>query len=190
MTNWFSARILLAGFILLLALLLIVLVAGNLRRDNVDVVLDVVRQDSDLALRKINYTETQDGQRKWSVQADSATHDLKGQLATIENIRMVIYDQERGDVLVSSRHGEFDLENSRVKLRGDVTVKNGADQSIMTEALEFDSASNLLWSDREVRVNSGQIQLVGSDMRYNMKIGLLKMSSVEARFQGGAIRMP
>ena len=190
MANWFSARILLAGFILLLAILLIVLVAGNLRRDSVDVVLDVVRQDSDLALRKLNYTETQDGRRKWSVQADSATHNLKGQSASIENIRMVIYDQQRGDVQVSSRHGEFDLEHSRVKLSGDVIVQNGAGQSIRTDELEFDSAANLLWSDREVRVASGQIQLVGADMRYDMGGGVLRMSSVEARFQGEAFRLP
>jgi len=191
MANWFSARILLAGFILLLATLLIVLVAGNLRRDAVDVVVDVVRPDSDLALRKLNYTETQDGQRKWSVQADSATHDLEGQVATIENIRMIIYDPERGDIIVSSREGEFDLENSRVSLRGDVKLKGEDGRSIMTEELEFDSQANLLWSEKQVEVISGQMQLVGVGLRYDLDHGLLKMrSSIEAVFKGGALRLP
>ena len=191
MANWFSARILLAGFILLLATLLIVLVAGNLRRDAVDVVVDVVRPDSDLALRKLNYTETQDGQRKWSVQADSATHDLEGQVATIENIRMIIYDPERGDIMVSSRQGEFDLENSRVSLRGDVKLKGEDGRSIVTEELEFDSQANLLWSEKQVEVTSGQMRLVGVGLSYDLDLGLLKMrSSIEAVFKGGALKLP
>lgn len=191
MANWFSARILLAGFILLLAILLIVLVAGNLRRDPADMILDIVRPDSDLALRKLNYTETQDGQRKWSVQADSATHDLQGQIATIENIRMVIYGQERGDITVSSSHGEFDLENSLVALRGEVTLRNNDGRAIYTDELEFDSNNNLLWSDKGVRIVSGQMQLDGVGMRYDLDLGILKLrSSVEAVFQGGAIKLP
>ncbi len=191
MANWFSARILLAGFILLLATLLIVLVVGNLRRDSTDVILDVVRQDSDLALRKINYTETQDGRRKWSIQADSATHDLKGRVATIENIRMVIYEQDGGDINVSSRRGRFDLENGLVTLLGDVTLKNASGQSILTEELEFDNKRNLLLSEKSVKVVSNEMQLTGVGLRYDLGQGVLNLrSSVEASFSGGALSLP
>lgn len=191
MANWFSARILLAGFILLLATLLIVLVVGNLRRDSTDVILDVVRQDSDLALRKINYTETQDGRRKWSIQADSAAHDLKDQVATIENIQMVIYEQAGGDVYVSSRRGRFDLENGLVTLLGEVTLERANGQSILTEELEFDNKLNILQSEKSVKVVSSEMQLTGVGLRYDLDRGIFKLrSSVKANFTGGVLSLP
>ncbi len=191
MTNWFSARILLAGFILLLATLLVVLVVGNLRQGKTDAILEVVRQDSDLAMRKINYTETQDGQRRWSIQADSAAHDLKQQVARIENIKMVIYDQDGGDISIHAQKGEFDLEGGLVTLRGAVRLNNINDQSIFTEELMFDNKTKVLRGEKQVKVVARDMQLSGVGLRYDLDRKVFRLlSSVEASFKGGTVNLP
>ena len=104
---------------------------------------------------------------------------------------MVIYDRERGDISVSAQQGEFDLENSRVSLHGNVLLKSEDGQSIMTDYLEFDSQANLLSSEKRVEVVSGQMQLVGVGLRYDLDQGILRMrSSIEAVFKGGTIKLP
>ena len=191
MANWFSARILLAGFILLLATLLVVLVVGNLRQSNTDVVLDVVQQDSDLALRKINYTETQDGQRRWSIQADSAAHDLKKKVATIENIRMVVYQQAGGDIVITAMQGRFDLEGGLVTLQGDVQLNNINDQSVFTEELVFDNRKKLLHGEKKVRVVANDMHLSGIGLRYDLERKVFRLlSSVEASFTESPVKLP
>lgn len=191
MANWFSARILLAGFILLLATLLVVLVAGNLRRDTREEAAVQSRPDSDLAMRKVNYTETQDGRRKWSIQADSAAHDLKGQVATVENVRMVIYEQGDGDIVVSSQHGRLDMRKGVVSLQGDVTVENINNQSIYTDELEFDNNRKVLQGRGSVRVVSAEVQLTGVGMKYDLDRRMFQLlSTVEATFTGGALPLP
>ena len=190
MANWFSARILLAGFILMLATLLIVLVVGNLRQSRTEAVLDIIRPDADLAMQKINYTETQDGQRKWSVQADSATHDFKENSAVIENIRMVIYDLKDGDMIVTAREGRLNMTDGLVLLRGDVVLENVNGQSVLTDELEFDDNTNLLSTGKAVQVVSDDVNLSGVGMRYDLDRKSLKLlSSVEASFRG-ALRQP
>lgn len=190
MANWLSARILLAGFILLLATLLTVLVVGNIRQESTEALLDIIRPDADLAMQKINYTETQDGRRKWSVQADSATHDFKANIAIIKNIRMIIYDLQGGDIVISAQNGRFDMTERTVSLQGNVILENVNGQSIYTDELKFDNDRNILSSEKAVRIVSEDINLSGVGMRYDLERKSLKLlASVEASFRG-ALNLP
>ena len=190
MTNWFSARILLAGFILLFAALILFLVVGNLRQDTTEAVLEIIRPDADLAMQKINYTETQDGQRKWSVQADSATHDLKGNNALVHKVRMVIYNQKDGDIVISAQDGSFDIDQGIVSLSGNVILKNLNGQSIQAEELMFVDSENLLKSENKVQFVSPDLELSGVGLRYDLERKTFKLlSSVEARYRG-ALSLP
>jgi len=185
MANWFSARILLAGFIILFAALLLFLVVGNLRQNTTEAVLEIIRPDADLAMQKINYTETQDGQRKWSVQADSATHDLEGNTALVHKVRVVIYNQKDGDIIISAQEGSFDINGGIVTLHGNVILENLNGQSIMTEDLVFVDGQNLLKSENKVQLVSPDLELSGVGFRYNLEHKRLKLlSSVEARYRG------
>jgi len=174
----------------MLATLLVVLVVGNLHQSRTEAVLDIIRPDADLAMQKINYTETQDGQRKWSVQADSATHNFKENSAVIENIRMVIYDPKNGDMVVTSREGRLNMTEGLVLLRGDVVLQNVNGRSVLTDELKFDDNANLLSTEKAVQIASEDINLSGVGMRYDLNRKSLKiLSSVEASFRG-ALRQP
>ena len=174
----------------MLATLLVVLVVGNLNQSRTEAVLDIIRPDADLAMQKINYTETQDGQRKWSVQADSATHNFKENSAVIENIRMVIYDPKNGDMVVTSREGRLNMTEGLVLLRGDVVLQNVNGRSVLTDELKFDDNANLLSTEKAVQIASEDINLSGVGMRYDLNRKSLKiLSSVEASFRG-ALRQP
>ncbi len=191
MAKWFSARVLLAGFILLLATLLVVLVVGNLSKRSNDTILDIVQQDSDLAMRTINYTETQDGQRRWSIQADSAAHDIKKKVATIENVRMVVYEQNGGDIVITAKQGTFDLEGGLVTLQGDVHLSNINGQSVFTEELVFENRTKLLHGEKRVRVVASDMHLSGIGLRYDLDRKVFKLlSSVEASFVDSSVKLP
>ncbi|PLY03643.1 MAG: LPS export ABC transporter periplasmic protein LptC [Desulfuromonas sp.] len=190
MADWFSARVFLAGFILLLAMLLTALVVGNLRQRQPDVVADFVRPNADLAMQKVNYTETRDGQRKWSVQADSATHDREQNMTRIHNVRIVVFGREQGDILATAESGSFDSDKRTVVLSGQVVVENIDGFSIFTEDLFFDGATRVLKSSESVYAKSAELELTAVGLRYDIDQGNLKLlDSVKAEFKG-AMRLP
>lgn len=190
MAKWFSARIFLAGFILLLTILLIVLVVGNLQQSKTEAVLEIIRPESDLSMQKINYTETRDGQRKWSVQADSATHDFEENSASIHNVKVVVFDQKNGNVNVTAASGIFDISNRLVTLSGEILVENVGGHSVFTEELIFDGEAQLLSSEKQVQVVSDNMRLAAVGLRYDFSLrNLMLLSSVEASFSG-AMKLP
>jgi len=185
MLKWFSARNILAGLILLLAVLLTVYTAEQLLSGPAEQVADLVRPEADLAMRTIHYTETRNGERVWSVQADSAEHDLASGQARIASIRMLIYDKRNGDVRITAQEGELDLERRQVRLRGNVVVETGKGQRLLADDLLFVDAKRTVSTDGPVVVVGPEFEVSGVGLHYEIDSRRLTLrKQVEAKFSG------
>lgn len=185
MVKWFSARNILAGLILLLAALLTVYTAERLLSGPAEQVVDLIRPEADLTMQTIHYTETRNGERVWSVQADSAEHDLTSGQARVETIRMVVYDKRNGDIRISAQQGDLDLERRQVRLRGKVVVETGKGQRLLADDLLFVDAERTVSTDGPVVVVGPEFEVSGVGLHYVIDSRRLTLrDQVEAKFSG------
>jgi LPS export ABC transporter protein LptC len=185
MAKWFIARNFLAGLILLVAVSLSVYVADQLLMAPVEQMVDLIRPEADLAMQTIHYTETRDGERIWSLQADSAAHDLETGRARVENIRMTVFDSRNGDIGITARTGHLDLQQRQVQLTGNVEVKTTLGQILKAEDLLFVDAERTVRTEGLVAVVAPDYQVSGVGLIYQIdtrRMQLLKQ--VDAKFFG------
>ena len=70
-----------------------------------------IPENVDLTLKNINYTKTRDGKPLWTLVADSAAHSMEDSITRIENIRMVFFDPDHGDIVLTADQGEIIPQN-------------------------------------------------------------------------------
>ncbi|MBE0500242.1 MAG: LPS export ABC transporter periplasmic protein LptC [Desulfuromonadales bacterium] len=186
MKKIFSARFLLAGFILLLGLLLVLIVVSNLRTPEMAAVSQLLGSDDDLAIQQLNYTETRGGVRKWSVQAQSATHDMKQERAQLKQLTLTFYDPTSSDLILTSATGELDLKKREVLLRGDVVIQAATGEAIYTDELLFVDAEKVVRTDHPVRFVADSYTVSGRGMRFNItNRTIVLLHQVEAVYKEG-----
>lgn len=186
MTKLFSARILLAGFIFLLLALLVLVVVNNMRGREVAIVKEFLRSEDDLAMQQLNYTETHDGIRKWTVQAESASHNLKQESAQLNMLTLTVYNPASSDLTVTSSSGALDLKKRQVLLRGDVVLKAASGETVYTDELLFIDSEKIVKTEHPVRLVADGYTVSGKGMRFNVtNRNLVLLSQVSAVYNKG-----
>ncbi|MEJ2201997.1 MAG: LPS export ABC transporter periplasmic protein LptC, partial [Desulfuromonadaceae bacterium] len=77
---------------------LVLMIAWNFQGRSPEEMLKALPANIDLALKKIDYTETREGVRCWRLMADSAERDVNSGVTHIQNVAMTFYDDQGGDI--------------------------------------------------------------------------------------------
>ena len=187
MAKIFSARFLLAGFIVLLLALLVLTIVSNMRRSEV-VVKEFLRSADDLSMQQLNYTETHDGVRKWTVQAETASHNLKQESAKLKMLTLTVYNPSASDLTVTSTTGELDLKNRQVLLRGDVVLKAASGETVYTDELLFIDSDKIVKTEHPVRLVADGYSVSGIGMHFDVASrNLILLSKVTAVYNEGLV---
>jgi LPS export ABC transporter protein LptC len=135
----------------------------------------------DLTLKNIKYTKTRDGEPLWTLVADSAAHSMDDDVTRISNVRMVFYDPQMGDIVLTADQGELIPENRTVKVRTNVKIVSPPDNVMLTDFLEYKETTNSLYTNKEVRINFDQFNVTGKGMQMDVdKRILILLSNVKA----------
>lgn len=187
MKKKFSARSLLALALVILTGALALTVGRNLQRSLPEDLLNVQVGSADLALRQIDYTETQDGVPRWTLQADSAAHQVSEGVTRIENIRLTFLDPKQGDVVLTARHGTVAFDSREVTLVDQVVVQHPRQgYTLNTERLQYHEAGRLIETDAVVEMSSkAGLHLSGRGMQLKVDDMTLRLlADVKARIAG------
>lgn len=186
MSKWLTVRRLLGLGIALLAGALAIVVAHNIRAGAPEKVVSGLPSNIDLALKKINYTETRNGVKQWTLKADSAAHVANDGTTRVENIHMVFYAQgELGDVILTARRGQLLTNPKEVRVAGDVVVTSSKGYTLYTQHLHFDQTTNMIETDDPVRLVSERMVVNGKGMKMNVRQHQLTLSAdVDATIAG------
>lgn len=154
------------GFIIVaLVVALAVMILRNFKGFDGDEILERLPDNVDLAMSRIQYTETQDGVPQWTLQADSAMHSFSQGTTDIQNILMVFYDQgELGDVTLTADSGKFFSDPQVVHVQGNVVVRSPKGYSFYTDSLVFTSADRIIRTEDDVRLLSGAADIRGTGL--------------------------
>ncbi len=178
-----SLRNILALAILLLAGALAVTVARNFQGGTPEKAIEALPRNVDFSLRELSYDETRDGQKRWRLVADRASHSVGEGVATVENVRMTFYDESGAeDLTLTARRGTFKVEAREVEVEGDVVLKSPRGYTLYTDSLFYREAERTIHTEAEVRVVSDRGELSGRGLRLNVQARTLELlSQVRAR---------
>jgi LPS export ABC transporter protein LptC len=176
---------LLALSILVLAGSLVFVVGKNFRKDTPGEILETITPNVDLSLQKLDYTETRDGVRRWSLQADSAAHNLAEGVARLDDVTLTFYDSRGGgDVTLTGDSGELKTEAREVEVSGKVVIRSSRGYVLYTDHLHYRDAEHMVKTDASVRMVAPGFEVTGTGLQLNVEShALVLLSRVEARLE-------
>jgi LPS export ABC transporter protein LptC len=187
MKKYLNIRNILALLITIGVSALIVTVLRNQERLSPGALLETVAPEADLALQRIHYTETRDGIRRWTLEADSAKHDVGAGVTRIENIRVAFHPEngQGADMTMTARQGTVRIEQGELSVQGDVVVHSPDGYAVETESLQYREAERQISTRDPVRLISEGMEMTGTGMILNIQEQtFVLLANVQARLDG------
>jgi LPS export ABC transporter protein LptC len=172
--------------ILMLATVVVLLfvISGRFQPPSVEKIVEALPEDVDLALKKVDYTETRGDEKLWTLSADSVDHVSGQQETLVENVRMVFFSKgEFGDITLTACKGHWFMQEGRIDLQGDVVAKSSNGFSLYTQRLTYMKEDDLIFTDLPVRLVNREMELTGTGLRLPVKDQSLELlSNVQGKF--------
>lgn len=170
MARKITLRHLIGLVIFVLSALLAGLIFRNYRGPGKAEVISALPQNVDLSLRQIQYTETREGVRRWTLVADSAAHSAGAGVTRIENVRMTFYDiQGQEKMTLSAKEGTLTTATREVEVHGDVVVRTPQGYALFTERLLYQEGARQIRTEAPVRILSQAMELTGKGMELDVE---------------------
>ncbi len=168
----FNLRRLLAILILISIVALTTVIYRHLQQKNPEELLNMLPEDIDLALEDLHYTQNEEGQRRWTLEADKAEYQRDSNLAKLETVRLQFYKTEQfGDISLQADHGQLAQDTRQVDVWGNVILKAGRGDQLFTERLHYDDKIRRLSTEAPIRFLSSQLELTGSGLQIDIDQG-------------------
>lgn len=170
--------------------LVLILVVGTLsvlallsyRKWEPESTFESIPENIDLTLRKIKYSKTRDGETLWNLVADSAAHSMADGITRITNVKIVFFDADLGNIVLTADQGELIPQKKIVTVYSNVTVTSPPGNVMHTEYLEYKEVTNSLHTDKVVRIDFVHFKVRGTGMQMDLEKRLLVLlSNVKAR---------
>lgn len=157
-----NVRRILALFILLAVIVLSLVVWRHVHQAPVQEVLEALPPEIDLALDNLNYTETQDGRKRWTLTADRAEYLRASNLVRLTPVQLTFYDAGTvGDLGLTADHGELEEDTRQVDVWGNVVITGEGGERLQTEALRYQDQQRLLSTAEPIHYQAPRMELTG-----------------------------
>ena len=168
----FNLRRLLAVLILVSVVTLTTVIYRHLQQQSPEEILSMLPEDIDLALEDLHYTQSEDGQRRWTLDADKAEYQGDSSLATLDVVKLLFYDTGQfGDLTLQANRGQLAQETSQVDVWGNVRVTTERGDQLFTERLHYDDKVRQLSTADPFRLLSSQLELTGIGLQLDIDQG-------------------
>ncbi|MBD1401641.1 LPS export ABC transporter periplasmic protein LptC [Pelovirga terrestris] len=157
-----TVRRILALLILLAVILLGLVVWRHLQQAPLQEVLEALSPEIDLALDHLNYTETQDGRKRWTLVADRAEYLRAGNLVRLTPVQLTFYEAGAfGDLGLTADHGELQEDTRQVDVWGGVVIVGEGGERLQTETLRYQDQQRLLSTAAPIHYQAPRMELTG-----------------------------
>jgi LPS export ABC transporter protein LptC len=159
-------RQLLALFIVVATLSLAVVIALKVYREKATAeLLRKLPQNIDVALRKVHFTETKDGIKKWDLVADQAEYDKSREVTHLTGVRLVVAGgRATGDITLTAGRADYYNTSRDVRLDGKVLAKSVSGMEFTTESAAYNAARSVIFTSSRVKFADGTLNVEGVGM--------------------------
>ncbi|MBN2645169.1 MAG: LPS export ABC transporter periplasmic protein LptC [Desulfuromonadaceae bacterium] len=142
-------------------------------------IVEEIKMDADVALESFSYPESRDGVAQWTLEADSAHHDLQADATHLEGVRFHLFNGgQGGDILLTAQQGEAAIERRVVTVSGDVELHTAEGYQLTTARLNYQGeqgAQGMVQTDEPVSMRSAMLHLTGRGLSYDVARRRLKI---------------
>ncbi len=165
-----NLRRLLAILILIAVLFLGTVIWRHLRQQRPEDLLNALPKQIDLALEQLHYTQTEEGRRRWTLDADKAEYQRQQGQVSLKTVQLTLFEAGRlGQVRLQADQGLLDQEERQVEVWGNVIIKTERGEQLYTERLHYDDQQRRLHTDEPVRLLSKRMELTGIGMQVDLE---------------------
>jgi lipopolysaccharide export system protein LptC len=148
------------------------------------------RNDPDFVVDNFQATRMNvDGTQRYSVIADRMVHYVGDNTAVLTRPRLTSFDRDKGPVSIRANEGTMENNGENAYFKGDVQVKraaygNNAEMALYTSYLHVIPDKDLVKTDRDVTLVSGNSTLKSVGLEFNNKTRELRLlSNVKGQFE-------
>ncbi|MDX2481421.1 MAG: LPS export ABC transporter periplasmic protein LptC [Desulfuromusa sp.] len=168
----FNFRRLLALLILISIVALATVIYRHLQQQSPEEILRMLPENIDLALENLHYTQNEDGQRRWTLDAATAEYQRDSSLAKLEEIKLLFYRAGQfGDINLQADHGQLAQDTRQVDVWGHVILKTERGEQLFTERLHYDDQLRQLSTEDPIRFLSSELELTGIGLQMDIDQG-------------------
>ena len=168
----FNFRRLLALLIVISSVVLTTVIYRHLQQRSPKEILSMLPENIDLALSDLHYTQSEEGRRSWTLDADTAEYERDSGLAKLTAVRLLFYEAGQfGDISLQAEQGQLAQETRQVDVWGNVRVKTESGEQLFTERLHYDDQIRQLSSEDPIRILSSDVELTGIGLQIDIDQG-------------------
>ena len=119
-------------------------------------------------MENVRFEGFRSGERDLGVFARSAEIQLDSREVALDRVRVEARGSE-GEISIGADKGAVDLEKDSFRLIGKVEGHVGSGQRFQTSEVRYDSETQRIWTDREVRVVRDNLTLEGRGMDLDLE---------------------
>ena len=189
MTKSNKIRQLLALFVILASLSLVAIIVIKIYKGRVTKqLLRKLPKNIDVSLKKIHFTETREGIKKWDLVADKAEFNKKMEVTHLTGVRLTIAaGGNMGDITLTAPRADYYNITRDVRLDGKVIAKSSSGMEFTLENAEYIAARSVIVSSGRVRFTDGKLTMEGVGMEFKPETKNFRiLSGVTANIVPGA----
>ena len=136
--------------------------------------LEALPENIDLALQDLHYTQNENGQRRWTLNADKAEYAKDSTQVNLDKVDLIFYDAGQFDELrLQSEQGTLDQASRQIDVWGNVELSSDRGDLLLTDRLHYDDQLRQISTDDDIRYHSVQMQLTGRGLQVDIDQGRL-----------------
>lgn len=167
-----NLRRFLALLLLISVVALTTVIYRHLQQRSPEEILNTLPENIDLALEDLHYTQNEEGQRRWTLDADKAEYQRDSSLAKLEAVKLMFYEAGQfGDLTLQADHGQLEQETRQVDVWGNVVLTTERGEQLFTRRLHYSDKTRQLSTDDPIRFLSLQLELTGTGLQIDIDQG-------------------
>lgn len=119
-----------------------------------------LHQKGESFLEGLRIVHKKSGKKDWIVTAKRADIIENGDRAELSDLEVTVQDR---DIKIYADRGSYDLIGKKLTINGPVTAKD-KEYTVTSEDIEFESATGILKTDRQVRIEGKKFTLTGTGL--------------------------
>lgn len=134
------------------------------------------------SLEEMILTQSKGNQRELRLHSQKVFTIGSDELLQLEKVEAELYAKSDNTVQVVSGKGLLETKAQKLTLLDDVRLTSMDDYTVQTDALVYDINAKEIHSDKEVRLASGRMNVLGKGMKYDIESGVLTVGG-RVRFE-------
>lgn len=172
--------------VVLSSVIIAVFIHHRLRFNHIAPPIAPQKTTATLSIENFRHTATQDGKKKWSIEAASASMYSKENIAELTNISAIFFLNNEKTIVLTADKGLLRVDTNNISVSGQIVVKF-SDHVMETENLNYVHKSHIIYITTPVTITGETMRLKADTMSYNLNTDIIKCTgNVTGIFQQAA----